>query len=247
MKKSLIILSFLLVVFFTPSVFAQEDENQLYVAYKHTVKPEKMDVYLEIWKQVSTVCKQNNFPFAYYVWQSRFPEIYFFFPIEDYNVPQEINNKFWELMAKVEPGFGSKVMADVESWDSFFLRRNDDLSYNPEKSVEGLDHAEWQMRYLKTRTGSEIRNTFKQINEKLKEINAEYPVHRFYGDIGLNGPVFITVFWGKNATDLNAYRAKIWEDYGEEGQKLIQDLNPITRRFESVPFWYMKDLSYTPE
>ena len=54
------------------------------------------------------LCKQNNFPFAYYVWQSRFPEIYFFFPIEDYNMPQEINSKFWELLAKEEPGFCTK-------------------------------------------------------------------------------------------------------------------------------------------
>lgn len=150
-------------------------------------------------------------------------------------------------MANVEQDFGSKLMSNVESWDSFFLRRNDNLSYNPEESVDGLDYAEWQMRYIKPRSGSEIRNTFNQINKMLNASNAEYPVHRFYGDTGLNGPVFITVFWGKNAIDLNTYRDKIWENYGEEGQKLIQDLNLITRKIERVSFWYMKDLSYTPE
>lgn len=247
MKKSLIISPFLIGVFFAFSVYAQQEDNQLWVAYKHNVKPDKMDEYMNVWKRVSTECKKHNFPYKYYAWQSTFPEIYYFFPVEDYNTPQEINNEFWKLMEKVEPGFGTKVMAGVESWDSFFLRRNDNLSYDPEESVEGLIHGEWLMRYYKTGTGSKIRNTFKQINEKLKESNAEYPVGRFYGDIGLNGPVIITIFWGKNATDLNKHRAKTWEDFGEEGQKLIQNLNPITRKVERVSFNYMEELSYTAE
>ena len=135
----------------------------------------------------------------------------------------------------------------MESWDNFFLKGIDNLSYDPENKVEGLVYAEWLVKYFKSGEVWTARNAYKQITEKLKLSNAEYPIGRFQGDIGMNGPVIITVFWGKDAADLNVHKNKTWVDYGEEGQKLLQDLNPITRKIEIIPFWFQEKLSYSPE
>ena len=75
----------------------------------------------------------------------------------------------------------------------------------------------------------------------------EYPIIRMQSDIGMNGPAIITVFWGKNPADLYAHARKDWEMLGEEVREMINYLSSTTRKFEKIPFWRQKDLSYTPK
>ena len=63
----------------------------------------------------------------------------------------------------------------------------------------------------------------------------------------MNGPAIITVFWGKNPADLYAHARKDWEMLGEEVREMINYLSSTTRKFEKIPFWRQKDLSYTPK
>lgn len=247
MKTTKTILSFLFVLIYSTSILAQQQENQLILTIKHKVKPEKIDEYLKVWEELASACKEHNYPYTYYVWQSTLPDFYFFFPVKDYNSATEISNEMWKIVPKMGSGYGEKLMTTLDSWDQFFLRRNDSISYNPENSAEGLVYAEWWIRYHQTWNGWNYRNTFKQTIEKTNESNAEYPIARFQADIGMNGPAIITVFWGKNPADLYAHRSKNWEDLGDEGQKMINDLKSTTRKIDKIPFWYLKELSYTPE
>lgn len=72
MKKSIINFSFLFVAFLASSVFAQQKENQLYYAMKHSVKPEKIDEYKELMKKLAYACNEQNYPFPYSAWQSSY-------------------------------------------------------------------------------------------------------------------------------------------------------------------------------
>ena len=247
MKIKKIILSFLPVIFFTTSVFAQQGDNQLYLAVKHKVKPEKIDEYLMVWKELAATCKEQNYPFSYSAWQSAFPDFYFFFPVKDYNAAMEISTQMWKIIPKMGAGSGEKLMTTLESWDQFFIRSIDTLSYNPTKSVEGLVYAEWWINYYNTWTGSEYRKAIKQVKDMQNKVNFEYPYYVFQADIGMNGPAIITVFWGKSPSDLYNHTDKAWQNLGEVGQKMIQDLNLVTRQFEKITFWNRKDLSYSPE
>ena len=247
MKTTKLILAFLLVLLFAPSAFAQEEENQLVYAFKHTVKPEKIDEYKELMKKFIIACKKYNYPFRISAWQSSLPDFYYFYPVKDYNAAKEVSSEAWEIVPKLESDYAKKLFETIESWEGFFLRGIDSLSYKPETSVEGLVYAEWWINHYKTWTGSKYRNTFKRTVEMQKKANFEYPIRRFQSDIGMNGPAIITIFWGKNRADLNNQVEKIWENLGEEVQEMINDFSSTTRKFEKIQFRHLKELSYSPE
>jgi hypothetical protein len=250
MKTTKLIFTFVLVLLFAPSVIAQETENQLFAALKHSVKPEKIDEYKELMKKFASACKEYNYPFSYSVWQSSLPDFYYFYPVKDYNTVEELNSEAWKIIPKMEPDYAKKLFETIESWDQFFLRGIDSLSYNPENGPiigEDLVYAEWWVNNYKTWTGWKYRNAFKRAIEMNKKAKSEYPIYRLQSDIGMNGPAIITVFWGKNEADLNTHQDKNWENFGEEVQEMINDFRSTTRKFEKIPFWFQKDLSYSLE
>jgi hypothetical protein len=246
-KPVLIIFTFLLVLLYTPSVFAQQEGNQLYYAMKHSVKPEKIDEYKELMKKYTSACKEYNFPVGVSAWQSAFPDFYYFYRIDDYNAVEQLRSEQWKIEKKIGSDYVKKIFETIESFDDFFIRGIDSLSYNPTTNVDGLDYAEWWVHYHKTWKRRIYINAFKQANDIHKKSNYEYPIATFKGDIGMNRPAIITVFWAKNPADLYAHTGKAWESLGEEVQTMINDFSSTTRKFEKIPFWRQKDLSYTPE
>ena len=130
MKKSLIICSFFIGVFFAFSVYAQQEDNQLYYCIKNIVKPERTEEFKELQKNFALACKENNYPFTYSTWQSSHPDFYFFWPVSDHNEAKEVMNKAWaEVIPNMDGDWGSKYMETIDGWDHFFLRSIDNLSY----------------------------------------------------------------------------------------------------------------------
>ena len=248
MKTIKLIFTFLLALFFFQSVIAQQEEDQLYYCQKHTVKPEKIDEYKELMKKFASACKEQNYPFTYSAWQSTHPDFYYFWPVKDYNVGKEVMNKAWgSIIPNMEQNWGGKFMETFDSWDDFFIKSIDNLSYNPETSVDGLIYAEWWITYPKAGTGSEFNNFFKRAIEMDQKANFEYPIFRFQSDIGMSGPAIITLMWGKNPADLYAHTSEDGEILGEEMLEMWNDLKSQKRKSEKIPFWHLKELSYSPE
>lgn len=250
MKTTKLVFTFCLVLLFAAAVFAQQSENQLFAAFKHSVKPEKIDEYKELMKKFAAACKEHNYQFPYSVWQSTLPDFYLFYAVKDFNTAQELNNEAWKIVSKMESDYAEKLFETIESMDQFFLRSIDSLSYNPENGPvigEDLVYAEWWIHYYKTWTGWKYRNTFKKAIEMDKKANFDYPISRFQPVFGMNGPAIITIFWGKNIADLYNHAEKDWEILGEEVREMINDFSSTTRKFEKIPFWYQKDMSYSTE
>jgi hypothetical protein len=123
MKIKIIILSFPFVAFLAPSVFAQQEENQLYYAIKHSVKPEKIDDYKELMRKFASACKEQNYLFPFSAWQSSYPDFYYFWPIKDYSSAKEVMNKAWgDVIPNMEQDWGSKFSKTLDGWDDFFLK-----------------------------------------------------------------------------------------------------------------------------
>ena len=247
MKIKKIILSFLLLVFFAPSVFAQQEGNYLVYAVKHKVKPEKIDEYKELMKKFASACKEYNYPVRISAWQSALPDFYYFYPIDGYNTIEQLRSEAWKIVPQLGSDYAKKLFETIESFDDFFIRGIDSLSYNPATSVDGLDYAEWWIHYYKTWTGGKYRNAFKQAVDIHKKSNYEYRIATFKDDIGMSGPAIITVFWAKDPADLYTHTGKAWESLGEDVQTMINDFRSTTRKFEKIPFWRQKELSYSPE
>lgn len=248
MKTTKIILAFVIGLLVTSSVSAQSNENQLYYASKTTVKPERVEQYIELSKQWASACKEYNYPFSFSVWQSNIYDFYWFYPVDDYNAVKDISTKGWELDVKLDEGFAKEYFENIEFSEDFFIRYIDSLSYTPETPVDGLVYAEWWISYNKPWTGSEFRKAFKQAAEMQKNANDEYPTGVLRSDIGMNGgSSYILTFWGKDVADLYTHEAKAWKSIGEETQQMVKDLDPLRRKIEKISFWYQKELSYTPE
>lgn len=249
MKTTKLITAFLSVVFLALSVYAQQENNQLYYCIKNIVKPEKIDEFKELQKKFASACKEYNYPFAYSACQSSYPDFYFFWRVKDYNEAKEVMNKAWgEVIPNMEQDWGAKYLETIDGWDDFFIQTIDNLSYKPETSVDGLVYAEWWIHYIKPGTDGKYRNAIKQAVEIHKKTNFEYPIPVFTGELGMNSrPAYITIFWGKNQADLYTHSGEAWENLGEEVQEMINDLSSTTRKFEKIPFWLQKELSYSPE
>ena len=250
MKTTSKIIPFFFVLLFTTSVFAQRTENQLFYAYKHTVKPEKIEEYKELMSKFASACREHNYPVSFSGWQSLSPNFYYFYRVKDYNTADQLGEEAWKIIPKMESGYAKKLFETVESWESFFVRSIDSLSYNPENSLAAgveLPYAEWWIDYHQTWTGGKYRKTFRKAVKMQKESNFDYPVSRLLPETGMNGPAIISVFWGKNPADLYAHMQKNWDNLSEEVQSMINDFPSTTRKFEKIPFWYQPDMSYSPE
>lgn len=246
MKTTKFIIAFLLVLFIAPSSFAQQEENQLYHTIKHTVKPDKIDEYKELLKIFISVCKEYNYPFTFSVWESTFPNIYIFYPVKDYNTIEDLRSEWSKLIPNMEPGYMKKFTGTIESWEEFYIKAVDDISYKPESRADGLVYAEWWIEYYLTGETNKYWSVFKKASEMQKKANFDYHISRYQADVGMNSPALISVFWGKSPADLYAHSEKAWDNLGEELQKKIKELRSTTRKFEKIPFWSL-DLSYSPE
>lgn len=250
MKTKTTILICVSVLFFAHSVLAQEAGSQLYTAIKHSVKPEKIDEYKELMKKFASACEQYNYSFSYYACQSALPDFYYFYPLLNYNNVEKISNESWKIISDMESDYAQRLFDTIESWDQFFIRRIDSLSYEPENFMEireDLIYSEWWVSNYEIGTGGKYREAFKQAIIMEDKANFEYPISRFQSDIGMKGPAIVTVFWGKNAADLHNYVEKDWEIIGDEVRAMINDFRHSTRKLEKIPFWYEEDLSYIIE
>lgn len=248
MKITKLIFSFIIGLFITASVIAQSNENQLYYVSKATVEPESREQYIELSKKWASACKEHNYPFSFFVWQSNIYDFYWFYPVDDYNQVAETTSEAWKIVPTLEERFPAKYFENIKYVENFFIRWVDSLTYNPETSVDGLVCAEWWIHYMKPGTGSEYRKAFKQAADIRKKANFKYPTGTLQSDIGMNGgSSYISVFWGKDVADLYLQYNKAWELLGEEAQQMINDLNPLRRKFEKIRFWYQEDLSYSIE
>ena len=247
MKTTKLIFTFVLVLLFAPSVFAQEEVNQLFLASKLTVKPEKIDEYKELQKIWVSACKEHHYPFAFSVWESSLPNFYIFHPVKDYNFIEDSRSERGKMMPNMEPDYMKRLLGTVKSWDEFYLRADDDISYKPENRADGLVYAEWWISYNKPGTGMKYRNAYKRAVEMQKKANYEYHISRYQADIGMISPAIISVHWGKNPADLYTHKEKAWDNLGEEVHEMFNELSSTTIKIKKIPFWYQKDLSYSPE
>ena len=128
MKTIHLIFAFVIGLFITTSVIAQSNENQLYYVNKVTVKPERIEQFIEISKTWVSACKEYKYPYSISVWQSNIYDFYWFYPVNDYNHINEINSKGWEIVPKLDEGFAKDYFENIEFLEDFFIRYIDSLS-----------------------------------------------------------------------------------------------------------------------
>lgn len=248
MKTKKLISIILIFIFISAYVFAQSNENQLYYALKQTVKTGKIDEYRNLLTQLTAAFEKYNYPYTFSGWQSSVTNFYYFYPVDDYNRVENLFQEAWKIIPELPPGFAQEFNETIESWDDFFIRSIDSLTYNPKNPADQeLVYAEWYIFYNSTWSVWKYTEAFKQGVETSKKTNLEYPVLRFQGEIGMNSPNIITVFWGKDPADLHAHRNQIWKNMDPETQNMFNDLASTTRKFETISFWHQEDLSYSPE
>ena len=247
MKTSRVIFGILIGLLISISALAQSSDTQLWYAMKFKIKPERLNEFVEYNKTYTSTCQENNYSFPIYVWRSQMYNYYWFTPIKDYNTVNEIMAEAWEFIPNMEKGFVRDFYENIEYQEEFFIRSIDSLSYKPKQNVEGLDYIEWWVNYMKPWTGGKYRRAFKACCNMQELNDFDYPMLALHSDIGMpGGSSYIMVFRGKNPADLYNHFEKAVANLDLEAKTLFKELDAVMRKFEKIPFWYQKELSYIP-
>ena len=251
MKKNNLLLFIVSIILFLgiQNLHAQEKESksQLWLVQEMIVKPSMEDQHRSLVKEYIKLCEKHSMSYTLYAWHNRYFHYYYFYPVNDYN---EIN-AIEEESAVLHKEFGSENWkAWHETYDSYkyyYLKSSSNLSYIPEnprlKSEDNI-YAKWDFFYAIPGKGSEFKKVFKEFKTILESKKYNGSLYLGWGDIGVEGPLYIVYSHGKSILDQIEQSNKTWRLIGEEGWNIYYKALALTRKLETKEFWYSKTLSY---
>ena len=240
------------VVLNLPILRAQEEESkgQLWLTSVLTVKPAMVAQHKSLMKEIVELCQKHSITYGWYTYHNGKSQYYRFYPVQDYG---EIDN-MEKTFAPIAKEWGTEKMTafqeTIDSYKDFFIRLPSELSYipeNPRLKGEEQNYAIWDMYYVSPGKGKEHTALFKEYIALLKSKDYNAELHFCTGDIGMEGPVYFGMGYGKNKIDFLEQNKKMWELVGEEGWKIFRKGMALTKKRDKEEFWYLRDLSYIPE
>jgi hypothetical protein len=101
MKKFIALACMLtLALLFVLETAAQEKTEQLWLAEEEIVKPEMIDQYHEVSKELVELCKAENFPYTFYLYSYQPFHYKLWYPIEEMNDISKIEDAWDAIIEK---------------------------------------------------------------------------------------------------------------------------------------------------
>ena len=253
-KLSVLLLSLVvcLCAFATLSL-GEEQETNLVITREIVVKPPMVAQFEEAVKEFVAESKKANYPYTWYTWWSGY-NCYFFYPVKDYADMEKMFQAFNVVVEKwgkdkYQEAWG-KISESIESGTDFAIRYLPQYSYAPEKArlkPEEQMYGFWDMCHVISDKEEEFLEHFKKAVSILKDNKITESTEIYAGDMGIEGPLYIGVMFGKDRVDCWEHNRKMWEIFGKEGTEWAQELDKYLRKRELKEFWYAPELSYIPE
>ena len=168
--------------------------------------------------------------------------------LADFDKITASSNEAW---TKIDPAVLDNYLNCIQSYKRFTINSLNEYSYFPENPRMGMDemnYAIWDVHYIKPGKEKEYFESLK--NDFLPKVN-EYkygdPILFLQGGIGTEAPMYIGVSYGKSDVDFLQENKKMWDAFGEDGDKMYQKFIPLLRDRDKIEFWFRRDLSYTSE
>ena len=248
-KRSIIIVLLALMV----GTFAKaqtEMNEQLFFVWEATVNPATNSQFIDLQIDFHSPFKENGFPYSISAWTDGNFHYYFFYPVESYNDKDGI----YDALSAIIPIWGMenfmKMWETVLSHRTYFLRSQPEMSFYPEEprlSDEEETYCIWDIFYVRPDKDYEMQALGKEFAALLKNKNYNDHVQIYSGDVGYEGSVYFGALFGSDREDLYSQNEKMWELLGEEGTEIFQKWMSLVYKRDFKQFWYLKELSYSPE
>jgi len=229
---------------------AQDKEKILWLVGEEVVKPEMIDQYYEVSKDLMELCIAEKFPYAFNVWNPQPFHFALWYPIQEMNDITQIEEAWDAIVEKYGPEKFAKFQECIESQNSKVMETLLNLSYEPETpdlSEEDIAYCYWQNIYVKKGSEKAVEELFKKAVTAMKEKERKDGMYIGKGKIGYEGPVYFAWSYAKDQRDLLEKQKEFGEDMGETleqiNAELIKHITDIVNEYDS----WVKELSYNPE
>ena len=253
MKKFIALACMLtLTVLFVLNTTAQDKKELLWLVGEEVVKPEMIDQYIEVSKELMELCKAEKFPYIYNVWRSQPFHYALWYPIEEMNDITEIEKAWDAIVEKFGEDKFARFQECIESQIDKVMVTHFNLSYEPETprlSDEDIGYCYWQNIYVKKGSEKSVEELFKKAVALMEEKGMEDALYVGKGRIGYEGPVYFAWSYGKDHKEFLDRQEDLDEDVDlvETMKQLNAELIKHITDIVNEDGWWVKELSYTPE
>jgi hypothetical protein len=249
MKKiKILIFSVFVLVLASIQSPAQEKREQLWLIGTEVIKPEMMNQYMEMNKELLAICKEVNFPFSYQFWTSGDFKYYLWYPINSMDDASKIEAAWGTVIEKYGAEKYKKFNDCIDYTEDKFATVRFDLSYEPAspriKEDERL-YCKWQAFYLKKGKEKEMEALVQKANAVSKAKNIGDATYIGYGRTGFESPVIILWRFGKSINDFLDQDSKNWELIKDDFKEINNAAMTCFRKEEKKDTWWLKNLSYS--
>jgi len=251
MKKFIALACMLtLTVLFVLNAAAQDKKELLWLVGEEVVKPEMIDQYNEVSKELMDLCKAEKFPYTYNVWLSQPFHYALWYPIEEMNDISKIEKAWDDIVEKFGPEKFAKFQECIESQTNKLMVTYFNLSYEPETprlSDEDIGYCYWQNIYVKKGSEKAIEELLKKAITLMKEKGMEDALYVGKGKMGYEGPVYFAWSYGKDRKEYLDQQEGLDEELGETMKQINAEIINHITDIVNEDSWWVKELSYTPE
>jgi len=235
MKKLITTSLILLVVFSVQSVFAQDDTPKpRYIVWEVCVEPAQMDLLLNALDGMHSFLGEKNYPYREliqrtndgYLWASSQIE-----SLADIDKMREAEHKIWKENPEKMEALGKKFDNAYNKVGSVVLELQPDLSIMPEQQstqTSGTKFRVYEKFYLKNGKYKEFEAATKKFVELRKKHGYNQPFYTFYPMLGPDmSVVYFIDELGSTPIDYYTKNEEQWQKFGEEGNKLWEEVKPL--------------------
>jgi len=251
MKKLILLVSVMILAgLFVQKTQAQEKEELLWLMGEEVVKPEMIEQYYEVSKELVELCKTENFPYSFFVWVSQPFHYEISYPIEEMNDITKIEEA-WDAIIEKYGAENFKRFEDcIESQNDKVMAGLMNLSYEPvppRLTTDEITYCYWQEVSVKKGSEKAVEDLLKKASTIMKDNGTELATYIGKGKTGYKQPVYIAWYYGKDQIDYLEQEKKFGEMVGEEWKQINGEIIKHINGIKNVNYWWAKELSYEKE
>jgi hypothetical protein len=250
MRKLLFITALILFAGFANLNAQDENGAQLWFCIAETVKPDMQEQYLELSQELINLCKEEDFPFAFFTWSYAPMEFELWSPLESLNDIDKMEKEWDKIMKKWGEDKQDAFNATKIKNYSKTCKVRWDLTYtpdNPDFDPDNLTYGRWIEVYLKPGTQKKFAESVQWMNEKRKA--NDYGVQCGFAELGLGyeTPSYLVMYGHESQVKYLEYENNLDEAYQDEYQKYLTGIRKLFSKPVTIyDIWLLPELSYNP-
>ncbi|APG59799.1 hypothetical protein [Christiangramia salexigens] len=239
-----------LLLFLNFNLNAQEDRYQLYVVHEDRVKDGMIEKHMEADKALLKAAKQNEMKdFSWISFQSDDNRMLYLSPIE--NFAELDHNPFKDLEDKIGEEEMDKLLEAFSNTYSehgdYVLILDKELSYMPEgitQTPQGEDYRQLDFYHIPPGKDDKAEELARSVKDLYSKKGSKLNYRLYKSSFGVMGNYYMVAMSAKSADELAKLRNENDNLVGDEGKKLMEEIQKTVSKIETLTGKIRPDLSY---